>query len=94
MTVRQLRSILFEIEDQDVEVSPAFVLRLLDGKSERGEMKSEHIGAPEGLLRQIASEVLGIGTLESRGSDRLDFHELNVESIREALAAGVQCLAP
>ena len=90
MTVRQLRSHLFEIEDQEAEVSPAFLLRLLAGESERGEMDPENVGAPEDLLRQIASDVLGIETLESRGSDRLDFHELGVESIREALAAAYE----
>jgi hypothetical protein len=36
-------------------------------------------------LQQIAEAVLHLETLESRNSDRLDFHDLSVWSIEEAL---------
>tara|TARA_Y100000588_G_C13516610_1_gene611748 strand:+ start:138 stop:338 length:201 start_codon:yes stop_codon:yes gene_type:complete len=36
-------------------------------------------------VKAIARETLGIDTLETRNSDRLDFHELPVWKIREAL---------
>lgn len=38
-------------------------------------------------LTRIASAMLGIETLETRGSDRLDFHEVSVASLRAALEA-------
>ena len=38
------------------------------------------------MLSAIAREELGIQTLETRRSDRLDFHDLGVSSIRAALA--------
>lgn len=37
------------------------------------------------IVEAIAQKKLGISTLKSRGSDRLDFHELSVDCIREAL---------
>ena len=39
------------------------------------------------LLTQIAQSHLGIQTLETRTSDSLDFHDVAVWSLREALAA-------
>ena len=39
------------------------------------------------LLTRIAQTKLRIETLEARGSDRLDFHDLSVESLRDALEA-------
>jgi hypothetical protein len=39
------------------------------------------------LLTRIAQTKLRIETLETRGSDRLDFHDMSVESLREALKA-------
>ena len=45
-------------------------------------------------LLQIAEAVLSLETLESRGADRLDFHDLSVwaieEALREAYIAGQQ----
>lgn len=38
-------------------------------------------------LTRIARAMLGIETLETRGSDRLDFHEVSVASLRAALDA-------
>lgn len=38
-------------------------------------------------LTRIAQTKLHIETLEVRGSDRLDFHDVSVESLREALEA-------
>lgn len=39
------------------------------------------------LLDEIARRYLDISTLETRHSDRLDFHEVAVWSLREALQA-------
>lgn len=41
-------------------------------------------------LQQIASTRLGIETLETRHSDRLDFHDLAVWSIEAALKAAFE----
>ena len=41
----------------------------------------------ETLLTQIAQSHLGIQSLETRNSDSLDFHDVAVWSLREALAA-------
>lgn len=41
-------------------------------------------------LDQIARQILGLETLETRSSDRLDFHDLNVASIKAALLAAYQ----
>ena len=45
-------------------------------------------------LLQIAEAVLSLETLESRNSDRLDFHDISVwaieEALREAYIAGQQ----
>ena len=41
----------------------------------------------ENLLTQIAQTHLGIQTLEIRNSDSLDFHDVAVWSLRDALAA-------
>jgi hypothetical protein len=42
------------------------------------------------MLRRIAADLLGIETLEVRGSDGLDFHEVGVAAVREALAAAYE----
>jgi hypothetical protein len=42
---------------------------------------------PEALLACIAREHLGIGTLEERKSDSLDFHSVSVWSVKAALEA-------
>jgi hypothetical protein len=39
----------------------------------------------EALIAAIAREDLGVETLETRNSDALDFHEVAVWSLREAL---------
>jgi hypothetical protein len=44
----------------------------------------------EQLLTQIAQQHFDIETLETRRSDRLDFHDLSVWSIKAALAAAYQ----
>jgi len=41
----------------------------------------------ERLLNQIAAEHLHIDTLATRNSDRLDFHEVSVWGLKEALEA-------
>ena len=38
-------------------------------------------------IRQIAARVLRVPTLEARNSDSLDFHEIGVWQLRDALAA-------
>lgn len=42
------------------------------------------------ILATIASEKLGIETLETQKSDRLDFHDLAVWSVRAALEAAFE----
>ena len=44
----------------------------------------------EQLLTQIARQHLDVETLETRRSDRLDFHDLAVWSIKAALEAAYQ----
>ncbi|RJS12401.1 hypothetical protein DRW03_36475 [Corallococcus sp. H22C18031201] len=46
--------------------------------------------APVETLERIAREVLGIETLETRDSDRLDFHDVPVWTLKEALEAAYQ----
>ena len=41
----------------------------------------------EQLLTQIAQDKLGIETLETRSSDGLDFHDVAVWCVRDALEA-------
>lgn len=36
-------------------------------------------------LKHIAEQCMGIPTLEERGQDDLDFHEVSVHEVREAL---------
>lgn len=50
----------------------------------RAEKEAERAMA---AARKIAKEVLGIETFRQRGVDRLDFHEIFVGSIGEALVA-------
>lgn len=40
----------------------------------------------EQQIAKIARDVLGLDTLETRKSDRLDFYDLSVRKIREPLA--------
>ena len=44
----------------------------------------------EQLLTQIAQQHLDVETLETRRSDRLDFHDVAVWSIKAALEAAYQ----
>ena len=41
-------------------------------------------------IEQITREILSLETLESRRLDRLDFHELSVWTIKEALEAAYE----
>ena len=41
-------------------------------------------------IERIAKEILWLETLDSRGRDRLEFHELGVSSIRAALEAAYE----
>jgi hypothetical protein len=45
--------------------------------------------AQEAIAR-IAARILGIGTLDTRHSDALDFHELSVAGLRRALEAAYE----
>ncbi|MBF0354953.1 MAG: hypothetical protein HQL43_06945 [Alphaproteobacteria bacterium] len=42
------------------------------------------------VISEIASKILGLETLESRKRDSLDFHDLSVWSIKEALSAAFE----
>ena len=44
----------------------------------------------DAAIQKIAHDLLGIETLETRKSDSLDFHDLAVWSIREALEAAFE----
>ena len=44
----------------------------------------------EQLLTQIAQNKLGIETLETRNSDRMDFHEVSVWGVKSALMAAYE----
>jgi len=46
--------------------------------------------APEALLAELALQHLGIETLATRNSDSLDFHDVAVWAIRDALEAAWQ----
>lgn len=46
--------------------------------------------APEGVLERIARQSLNIETLTTRGSDSLDFHDVAVWGLKEALEAAFQ----
>lgn len=46
--------------------------------------------ARENLLQQIALDHLFIDTLETRNSDRLDFHEVSVWGVKSALMAAYE----
>jgi hypothetical protein len=39
------------------------------------------------LLTRIAQKTLGIDTLQPQGTDRLDFHEVSVQGLHDALEA-------
>ena len=44
------------------------------------------VNVPDELLGKIARDVLDVETLETRGSDRLDFHQVGVGTLKDALA--------
>ena len=46
--------------------------------------------AQENLLEQIALDHLFIDTLETRNSDRMDFHEVSVWGVKRALMAAYE----
>ncbi|NVJ08782.1 hypothetical protein HUW63_26550 [Myxococcus sp. AM001] len=46
--------------------------------------------APEETLERIAREALNIETLKTRNSDSLDFHDVPVWRLKEALEAAYQ----
>ena len=46
--------------------------------------------ARDQLLRRIAAEHLFVETLETRNSDRLDFYDVSVWGIRQALIAAFE----
>jgi hypothetical protein len=50
-------------------------------------IKAIREAAKQNLIDAIARTKLGIDTLETRNSDRLDFHDLSVASIKAALEA-------
>ena len=52
---------------------------------ERAKSELRDFFRHEALLAKIARDVLGIETLKTRRSDRLDFHEVAVWTMKEAL---------
>jgi hypothetical protein len=50
-------------------------------------MNAKNDNARDAAVARIARELLRIETLEVRNRDRLDFHDLGVGSIRDALRA-------
>jgi hypothetical protein len=44
----------------------------------------------DAVVAAIARRILGLETLESRHQDRLDFHDIGVASLRDALAAAFE----
>jgi hypothetical protein len=52
--------------------------------------KKPGTGKQDAAIRKIACDVLGIETLDTRKSDRLDFHDLAVWQIRQALDAAYE----
>ena len=42
------------------------------------------------IISEIATRILGLETLEARNRDSLDFHDLSVWSIKEALEAAFE----
>jgi hypothetical protein len=44
----------------------------------------------DATIERIAKEILWLETLDSRGRDRLDFHERSVGAIRAALEAAYE----
>ena len=54
--------------------------------SDKTTETTETTGNPaQNIIDMIAQKKLGIASLEVRNSDRLDFHELSVASIQDAL---------
>ena len=53
----------------------------------RTELPERRRDEAETVIAEIADQRLGIETLEGRGVDRLDFHEVGVWGVRKALAA-------
>jgi len=53
-------------------------------------MPTTPIDSKDQQLAEIAARVLGIATLAIQNSDSLDFHDLSVWSIREALEAACE----
>jgi hypothetical protein len=54
------------------------------------EGKQAKAETPKDTIERIAREILGLDTLEVRNRDRLDFHELGVCQIRDALDAAFE----
>jgi hypothetical protein len=54
------------------------------------KMQTSHDRPQNEYLTKIAQQALGIETLETRHSDRLDFHDLAVWQIEAALRAAYE----
>lgn len=53
----------------------------------KAQREAQRRDRAEALAAQIARDDLGIETLEVRKRDHLDFHEVSVTSLKEALVA-------
>lgn len=61
--------------------------RVKDSRDRAAKAGSETTPDMEDELADIAKHILFITTLETQGSDRLDFHDLSIGQIRAALEA-------
>lgn len=61
------------------------VQQAIDGLYRDPSWNERYSAARGATVLAIAREVLGIETLETRSSDRLDFHEVAVWGVRKAL---------
>lgn len=52
-----------------------------------GERTTQRDARRDRAITEAATRHLGLDTLDARGSDRLDFHDLSVGAIRDALEA-------
>lgn len=55
------------------------------GQSPESEYKMTNTETKNEILEGIAKNILRIETLETRNDDKLDFHEVSVWSLKEAL---------
>jgi hypothetical protein len=75
----------YKIDGNEIEIDDSW-----DQKSKMVTRKIKESSDVDAVLAKIASDFLGLETLEPRHSDRLDFHELSVISLKKALKAAFE----